>query len=46
MLARMDPAPAVLAQGKLEELRELARFLKARGIDTRLMQPPEGPGNG
>ena len=46
MLSRMDPQPTVLAQGKLQELRDLVRFLAGRDIDARLMQPPEGQGSG
>lgn len=42
----MGPAPAILAQGKLQDLRELVRFLCARGVDARLVQPPEGQGGG
>lgn len=46
MLSPMEHEPVVLAQGKLQELRELARFLAERDIDARLMQPPEGQGSG
>lgn len=42
----MELEPFVLAQGKLQELRDLARFLAARDIEARLVQPPEGQGSG
>jgi hypothetical protein len=46
MLSPMELPPAILAQGKLQELRDLARFLAARGVEARLVQPPEGLGAG
>jgi hypothetical protein len=40
------PDHAVVAQGDLSHLRDLKRFLEARGIDARMMQPPQGCGSG
>lgn len=42
----MDPEIAVLAEGKLGQLKELRRTLSARGITSELMQPPGGCGSG
>ncbi|MFN8549231.1 MAG: hypothetical protein U0527_14970 [Candidatus Eisenbacteria bacterium] len=42
----MNESFAVLAEGKLPQLKELRRALSARGIESELMQPPGGCGSG
>lgn len=41
----MDEGQVVLAQGSLDELRAIARRLSERGIESELVQPPEGQGS-
>lgn len=40
------PGMVVLAQGGVDHLRELQRFLSARGVDTELVKPPGFTGKG
>jgi len=40
------PDHAVVAQGDMAHLREIQRVLRARGIDSQMMQPPGGCGSG
>lgn len=37
--------PSVVAQGDLGYMKELKLFLGKRGVESELMQPPEGCGS-